>query len=134
MIKVNEVIRDWDVQTQVPKFIQNRFKDATIVHAGSAFDKGAIGTWSDCYISELVQYKATNMLSGGMKIFNVPKNKNQEPQIILLSATKLDKVLEVSTRFMRDHFWGRLDQDGPQGVRHARHHEPEGGRRDQKEV
>lgn len=44
------------------------------------------------------------MLSGGMKIYNVPKNQNQETQIILLSATKPDKVLEMCTRFMRDHF------------------------------
>ena len=45
------------------------------------------------------------MLSRGMKIeiYHVPKNQNQETQIILLSAGKPDKVLEVSTRFRRDH-------------------------------
>ena len=42
-----DTILDWDIPTQVPKFIQNRLEDTTIVHAGSAFDMGAIGTWSD---------------------------------------------------------------------------------------
>ena len=43
------------------------------------------------------------MLIRGIKIYNVSKNQNQGTQIILLSATKPDEVLEVSTRFMRDH-------------------------------
>ena len=40
-----------------------------------------------------------------------PRIKNQEPQIILLSAAKLYKVLEVSTRFMRDHFWHMINKE-----------------------
>ena len=38
-----DAVFDWDFPTKVPKF-----EDATIVHAGSAFNKGAMGTWSDC--------------------------------------------------------------------------------------
>jgi hypothetical protein len=40
---------DWD--------IQNRFKDTTVVYAGSVFDKGAIFTWSADYINELDLYE-----------------------------------------------------------------------------
>ena len=45
------------------------------------------------------------MLNRGMKIkiYRVPKNQNQENQIILLYATKQDKLLELSTRFVRDY-------------------------------
>ena len=81
------------------------------MHAGSTFNKGAMGTWSDCNISDFFQYKAANMLKGGMKIYSVPKNQNQETQIILLSATKPDKVLEVSTWFMRDHIWFMITRE-----------------------
>ena len=95
-----DAVFDWDFPTKVPKF-----EDATIVHAGTAFNKGAMGTWSDCYISEFVQYNAANMWIGGIKMNSVPKNQNQETQIILLSATKPDNVLEVSTGLIRDHIW-----------------------------
>ena len=81
-----DAIHDWDIPTQVPKFIQNsfedtnimharfafdkggidigidnyiqnRFKDTTVVYAGSVFDKGAIFTWSADYINELDLYE-----------------------------------------------------------------------------
>ena len=89
------------------KYIQNRFEDTAIVYAGSAFEKGAIGTWRADYINEFVLYKAADMLSRGIniKIYDVFRNLNQETQIILMSATTTDKVLEVSSRFMRDHIW-----------------------------
>ena len=46
-----------------------------------------------------------------MKIYNVPKKQNQETQIILLSATKPNKVLEMCTRFMKDHFWFMIEKE-----------------------
>ena len=75
--------------TSLHKFIHNMFEDTTIVHAGFAFDKGANGTWSDDCA------KAAKMLNRGMKIkiYRLPKNQNQENQIILLYATKQDKLL-----------------------------------------
>ena len=37
------------------------------------------------------------------KICSVPRNQNQGTQTIMLYATKPDKLLEVSNKFMRDH-------------------------------
>ena len=48
--------------------------------------------------------EADEMLSRGFKdqIYDVFKNLNENIQVILLSATMPQDVLEVTTRFMRD--------------------------------
>ena len=56
------------------------------------------------YIKIFVLDEADEMLSRGFKdqIYDVFKNLNEEIQVILLSATMPQDVLEVTTRFMRD--------------------------------
>ena len=77
-------ILNWNVPNQASKFIQNRLKDNAIVHAGYAFD----------------EYKAANMLGRGtkIKIYGEFGNQNQKAKTIMLSTTKSEKVLEVSSR------------------------------------
>jgi len=56
------------------------------------------------YIKQFVLDEADEMLSRGFKdqIYDVFRHLNQETQVILLSATMPDEVLEVTSRFMRD--------------------------------
>merc|ERR1719251_247059 len=56
------------------------------------------------YIKQFVLDEADEMLSRGFKdqIYDVFRHLNQEIQVILLSATMPDEVLEVTSRFMRD--------------------------------
>ena len=56
------------------------------------------------YIKQYVLNKADKMLSRGFKdqIYDVFRHLIQETQIILLSATIPDEVLDVTSRFMRD--------------------------------
>merc|ERR1712080_793136 len=55
-------------------------------------------------IKQFVLDEADEMLSRGFKdqIYDVFRHLNQEIQVILLSATMPQEVLEVTTRFMRD--------------------------------
>jgi len=55
-------------------------------------------------IKQFVLDEADEMLSRGFKdqIYDVFRHLNQETQVILLSATMPDEVLEVTSRFMRD--------------------------------
>merc|ERR1739838_579493 len=56
------------------------------------------------YIKQFVLDEADEMLSRGFKdqIYDVFRHLNQETQVILLSATMPDEVLEVTSKFMRD--------------------------------
>jgi len=56
------------------------------------------------FIKQFVLDEADEMLSRGFKdqIYDVFRHLNQEIQVILLSATMPDEVLEVTSRFMRD--------------------------------
>jgi len=56
------------------------------------------------YIKQFVLDEADEMLSRGFKdqIYDVFRHLNQETQVILLSATMPDEVLEVTSRFMRE--------------------------------
>jgi len=56
------------------------------------------------YIKQFVLDEADEMLSRGFKdqIYDVFRHLNQDTQVILLSATMPDEVLEVTSRFMRD--------------------------------
>merc|ERR1712060_622017 len=56
------------------------------------------------YIKQFVLDEADEMLSRGFKdqIYDVFRHLNQETQVILLSVTMPDEVLEVTSRFMRD--------------------------------
>ena len=67
-----------------------------------------------------IQYKDANMMSSGVeiKICSVPGNHNQGTQTIMLYATKPDMLLEMSTKFMKDHsqFMVKKEQDARQVI------------------
>ena len=58
-----DAIHNWDIPTQVPKFIQNSFEDTNIMHARFAFDKGGIDIGIDNYIQN--RFKDTTIVLAG---------------------------------------------------------------------
>jgi len=71
---------------------------------GRVFDMISRKVLNVNYIKQFVLDEADEMLSRGFKdqIYDVFRHLNQETQVILLSATMPDEVLEVTKRFMRD--------------------------------
>ena len=91
-------------------------QSTTIVHAGSVYDKDRC---AEC-ANKFIQYKDANMMSSGVeiKICSVAGNHNQGTQTIMLYATKPDMLLEMSTKFMKDHsqFMVKKEQDARQVI------------------
>ena len=91
-------------------------QSTTIMHAGSVYDKDRC---AEC-ANKFIQYKDANMMSSGVeiKICSVPGNHNQGTQTIMLYATKPDMLLEMSTKFMKDHsqFMVKKEQDARQVI------------------
>ena len=91
-------------------------QSTTIMHAGSVYDKDRC---AEC-ANKFIQYKDANMMSSGVKIkiCSVPGNHNKGTQTIMLYATKPDMLLEMSTKFMKDHsqFMVKKEQDARQVI------------------
>jgi len=71
---------------------------------GRVFDMISRKVLRPNYIKQFVLDEADEMLSRGFKdqIYDVFRHLNQEIQVILMSATMPEEVLEVTGRFMRD--------------------------------